>query len=219
LACHQIQILVRPNYGTTALFVSNLYAFPNNLAEDGDFFREILKVDVSLSSYGQAAVHLCPNTHKYFMPGTWAFSVEGKTPTEFYVEVVVSDTPHPLPPPPLRLSCDDVPEEEWAIAQGNNTDDIVLCVEDGISQNLNFPGTWQSSRRFAGIILPVPAGCHGISVMLNVNTFGRRAEHEAHLYCLSKTPGERISGRDQTFLARFVAVVCCLGVGRRRKRV
>ena len=198
--CHALQVFVRPIYGSTTLFVSNLHAFPDLAAYDGDFRSIILEVDVSYFSYAQAAIHICPNSNVWYMPGTFSIGVTAGTETEFYVEVIAADDPYPLPDPPVRLSCADVPEEEFIIGQGNSSSNYVFCAEDGITKEINLPTTF--SRDFVEIILPVPPGCHAISTIINMYTLGG-TNHDADIYCLSKVPYERISEKEHVAAARF----------------
>ena len=148
--CKPFQILIRPFYGVSVFFLSNLYAFPN--AETSQW-----KKGRTPPSWGwaQNSFVVCPNAHADYQLGTYSLAVFSWFSSSFYVEIVVSPQEYPLVPPPGRILCEDVPESELIDALGG-LDAPVYCMQDteSISMNpdQNLAGT------YALMVLPIPAG-------------------------------------------------------------
>jgi len=153
-----------------ALSVSNIKAFPDNTSYYYDYYYyEDFSVLVRPWYYtGQSIIDLCPNVNLFAQPGTYAFSVQASAPSVLYVEVLTSNQPYPIPQSTDRVSCDQITYD----------DSDVLCFDEGYTYYVGLSG-------YHHLILPVPAGCHTIS--LSVGAYGA-SFNDGDLFCHPLTP-------------------------------
>jgi hypothetical protein len=109
------------------LTVSNIVAYPDASAPHDDV--TVLNNEIPYF-YADSVIWVCPNANQFYDRGTYAVAVTAGTPTSFVLEVKVSPQTLPIPEPPVRISCDDVPPEEYIWGPQS------ICVEDGRTKDL-----------------------------------------------------------------------------------
>jgi len=131
--CKTIQVAAEAEYGSPVLTASNIRAYPNVT----DQTIQILNNHFDIFDYADSALWFCPNANKFYERGTYAVGVTAGTPTSFVLKVAVSTQTLPIPDPPVRIKCDDVPSEEklW----GNDS----ICVEDGVTTDVFIVSLWK----------------------------------------------------------------------------
>ncbi len=120
--CRTIRVAAEAEYGSPILTVSNIVAYPT----DTDYTKTVLNNQDSID-YANAVIWICPNANEFYDRGTYAVGVTAMTPTSFILEVKVSPQTLPIPEPPVRINCSDVPPEEFR--WGN----LSSCIEDGVT--------------------------------------------------------------------------------------
>jgi hypothetical protein len=182
--CRTIQVAAEAEYGAPILAVSNIIAYP-----DSDISFDTVLLGDSFD-YADAVIWVCPNANEFYDRGTYAVAVTAGTPTSFVLEVKVSPQTLPIPEPPVRINCSDVPKKQYFLGSQS------ICTEDGITTdvfmviilvsrlNLTFLSKLFQNKLFSSydFILPVPPGCHSVSVSLTTMTFSPDAQFQ--LYCL-----------------------------------
>jgi hypothetical protein len=123
--CRTIQVAAEAEYGAPILTVSNIVAYPA-----ADDYSEIVFNNEDSFYYAEAVIWLCPNANEFYDRGTYSVAVTAGTPTAFVLEVKVSPQTLPIPEPPVRISCDDVPPEEYIWGSQS------VCAEDGRTKDL-----------------------------------------------------------------------------------
>jgi hypothetical protein len=125
--CRTIQVAAEAEYGCPLLTVSNLIAYPDVSApyDDVSVLNTMTPFD-----YANAVLWVCPNANEFYDRGTYAVAVTAGTPTAFVLEVKVSPQTLPIPEPPVRISCDDVPPEEYIFGPQS------ICAEDGRTKDI-----------------------------------------------------------------------------------
>ena len=139
--CQPFQIFIRPFYGAPTFSLSNLYAFPDQ--QTGSWFKGSLP-PISFR-FIQNSFVVCPSLHADYSLGTYSLAVTSFYSASFYVEILLSPQNYPLQPPPRRISCDDVPEEE----KNGRT-----CLQDTESFEILVP----NRNPNYDFVLPVPSG-------------------------------------------------------------
>ena len=174
--CLPIQVNVRTEYGNNVLAVSRFYAQP--ALGSSDFEK-----DTAEYSYGGAMLTICPQAHWYYGLGTYAVSVHASQPTSFTVELAISSQGK-LTPPPDAISCSSVPPKEFTNLGSEEEGAVVMCLEDTKTQTVEFEESFAGSH--AQLIMPLPAGCHEISLAATV--VDSREETDGDLYCHATIP-------------------------------
>ena len=178
--CLPIQVNVRTDYGNNALAISRFYAQPD--AGSSDFKR-----DTTNYNYAGAMLTICPQAHWYYGLGTYAVSVQALQPTSFTLELAISSQGK-LSPPANAVSCGSVPQREFTNYGSQEEGAVVLCLEDTVTQTIEFEESFTSSH--AQLILPVPAGCHEISLAATV--VDSREGTDGDLFCHATIPGAEV---------------------------
>ena len=123
LYCTPVQLLIRPFYGVPVFFLSNDYAVPG---EQNAAWRKGLVPPYF--GWAQNTFVICPSYPGYSV-GTFSLGVFAWYTSSFFVEVVVASQKHPLLPPPDRITCNHVPEQDLIDAQAGS-DSKVFCLND-----------------------------------------------------------------------------------------
>ena len=174
--CLPIQVNVRTDYGNSVLAISRFYAQP--AVGSSDFER-----DTTDYNYAGAMLTICPQAHWYYGLGTYAVSVEASQPTSFTLELAISSQGK-LSPPADAISCSSVPQKEFLNFGSEEEGAVVLCLEDTVTQTVVFEESFTASH--AQLIIPVPAGCHEISLAATV--VDSREETDGDLFCHATIP-------------------------------
>ena len=149
LYCTPFQILIRPFYGVPIFFLTNLFA----IASESNALWRQGKAPPTFG-WAQNTFVICPAVSDYSL-GTYSLGVFGWYSTSFTVEIAVANQPHPLPPPPGRITCDQVPAQELVDAAAGSGDDV-YCLNDTETLLLNYSDF--PSGDYVQLVLPVPAG-------------------------------------------------------------
>ena len=148
--CKPFQIFIRPFYGVPVFFLSSLHAFPNT---DTATWRKG-KIPPNLG-WAQNSFVVCPTAHPDYRLGTYSLGVYAWFSASFYVEIVVSPQDYPLVPPPGRIMCDQVPEEQLIDALGGSDNDV-YCLQD--TESLLQDYLEEDVGDLVQYILPIPSG-------------------------------------------------------------
>ena len=136
--CRTIQVAAEAEYGAPILTVSNIVAYPS----DQDINTTVLN-NADSFDYSEAVIWVCPNANEYYDRGTYSVAVTAGNPTAFVLEVIASSQTLPIPEPPVRINCSDVPSEEFiwgprsVCVEDSNTTDVFVVSAD-CSLNLSF---------------------------------------------------------------------------------
>lgn len=175
-------------YGNVALSVSNINAYPDN----SSYYLNEIEVLVRPQYFtGQSLIDLCPNVNQFAQPGTYAFSVQASTPSELYVEVLTSNQTYPIPQSSDRVSCDEILNSTYY------NDSSVQCFEEGETYLVERE-IWYLLN--SAMILPVPAGCHTIS--LSVASYGA-SFNDGDLFCHPLNPDEYLYWIDYDYAENY----------------
>ena len=152
--------------------VSNINPFPS--FQDG---TAQWIISTNEQGFGQSYITLCPSDPT-MQPGTYAVQVEAVSSALFYLELILSEVnDRPLAPPPSRVDCSDVVMTDLGYMEesfpGENT-----CLEDGITSSISI--TNDITGKYIQILLPVPAGCHTVSL----TAVGVAGEVQPDIFCL-----------------------------------
>jgi hypothetical protein len=181
--CYPVIVAFRSIYGNYFTFLSSTLsdaASWANFQEIGANWRE------NLWSTGQSVYNICPGWFGY-TPGTYTLTVNSYEATSFYIEIYTSPESLPLLPVEGRARCSEVPEEEFAIARGDDQENPrkVRCLEDGETYLLTEEiGSSDYLTTGLRVILPVREGCHTVS-LASQNLNGTSFHHADYdLSCL-----------------------------------
>ena len=98
---------------------------------------------------------VCPTAHRDYQIGTFSLGVYNENSGSFDVEILLAPEEYPLVPPPNRISCDDVPEEEIISAKAGSDQDV-FCLQDTETFERDYSDV-EPGFEFQ-FVLPIPAG-------------------------------------------------------------
>eukprot|EP00008_Paramoeba_atlantica_P005753 CAMPEP_0201477102 /NCGR_PEP_ID=MMETSP0151_2-20130828/2207_1 /ASSEMBLY_ACC=CAM_ASM_000257 /TAXON_ID=200890 /ORGANISM="Paramoeba atlantica, Strain 621/1 / CCAP 1560/9" /LENGTH=1240 /DNA_ID=CAMNT_0047857721 /DNA_START=22 /DNA_END=3740 /DNA_ORIENTATION=+ len=190
--CRTVAISARTSYGFVSLLMSSQTPTPDFDEYDWQAGGPSPQVGLGIN-----LVTLCPTAHPTYTLGTYAIGIYGITPASVRIDLEYADETQPFPASNDRLSCSDVPPEEFGRRAGTRGDPVV-CLEDGVTELVTSNGTGASAM--LQMIVPLKEGCQKISF------FGQALTKSVSfaVHCLGSNGNENLGYRN-TFWSRFGA--------------